>query len=180
MQYRRIYIKGGTYFFTIVTYKRMKILHYPENIKLLKDAFNYVIKKHPFDIVAYVVMPEHIHFIMNLPEHDKDFSTRIRLLKSYFSRNCKKICYQYHSESRKNKKEKTIWQRRFWDHLIRDEADYQKHVEYIHYNPVKHGLTNSPIEWKYSSFSHYVRDGIYDKNWGSDKRLCFDKTIGME
>ena len=123
------------------------------------------------------MLPEHLHFVMNLHENDKDFSTRIRLLKSYFSRSCDKRYQSNPTDSREKKKEQAIWQRRFWEHLIRDEKDY---VEYIHYNPVKHGLVNAPVEWKYSSFHQYVQDGIYDKDWGADKKLFFDKTIGME
>ena len=180
MQYRRIYINGGTYFFTIVTFKRTRILTHPANVKLMKEAFDYVMKKHSFHMDAYVVSPEHFHFMITLPEYDNDFSTRIRLMKSYFSRKCDKQYKQKLTDSRKTKKEQAIWQRRFWEHLILDEVDYQKHVEYIHYNPVKHGLVNAPVDWEYSSFHQFVQDRIYDKNWGSDQKLFFDKTIGME
>ena len=82
--------------------------------------------------------------------------------------------------SRLKKKEKPIWQRRFWEHLIRNNNDLKRHIEYIHYNPVKHGLTKAPIDWAYSSFNHYVKKGIYDIKWGADDKIQFDKTVGYE
>ena len=80
----------------------------------------------------------------------------------------------------KKKKELTIWQRRFWEHCIRDEIDFVHHVDYIHYNPVKHGLVSAPKDWEYSSFHRYVMDGIYDVEWGADREIIFDATVGYE
>jgi len=190
MRYRRAKIKGGTYFFTVVTYKRIKIFTHPENIALLRAVFKEVMQKHPFKIDAFVLLPDHLHCIWTLPQLDSDFSTRWRLIKSYFSqgfdqgkvgwvevRNPTKEAYP---SSRQKKKEKPIWQRRFWEHLIRNQEDLNRHIEYIHYNPVKHGLTRAPVDWDYSSFKRYVDKGIYDFKWGSGAKLEFDKTVGYE
>lgn len=180
MEYRRAKVEGGTYFFTAVTHKRRKFLCEPENISLLRDAFRYVMQRHPFKIDAIVVLPEHIHCIWTLPNGDCNFSKRWRLIKSYFTRQC---AIEYRSEistSRQKKQEQGIWQNRFWEHQIRDEKDFSNHVEYIHYNPVKHRLVSAPNEWEYSSFHRYVRDGIYDLQWGVGTEIVFDASIGNE
>ena len=171
MKYRRVYVNGGTYFFTVVTYNRQPILNSQSSFNLLNDAIKYTANQMPFEVIAYVVMPDHMHFIWTLPEDSSDFSTRWRLIKSYFTRNwCKKQIVSS-SASRKMKGEKDIWQRRFWEHLISDEADLTRHVEYIHYNPIKHGFVDCAINWKYSSFTDYVRKGLYPKNWGEGIKL---------
>src|SRR5512146_1212838 len=159
MDYRRVYVPGGTYFFTIVTYERRPILWTPEAVEKLREAFRYTIERHPFTLVASVILPDHMHFIWTLPEESRDFSTRWRLIKSHFSRNWHSKGTISESESRQKKGEADVWQRRFWEHMIRDEVDLSNHVEYIHYNPVKHGLVSSPADWEYSSFRKYVRDG---------------------
>ena len=180
MEYRRAKVAGGTYFFTVVTQKRQKILCLPKNVSLLRDAFGYVMRKHPFIIDAVVILPDHLHCIWTLPENDHDFSTRWRLIKSYFSRKCETISPENISISRKKKKQRAIWQYRFWEHLIRDEIDFQNHVEYIHYNPVKHGLVTAPKDWEYSSFHRAVRQGMYDIMWGAGEEIIFDDDIGNE
>jgi putative transposase len=180
MQYQRVYVKGGTYFFTVVSYKRKKILTQSCNVLLLREAFRYVMKKHPFKIDAFVLLPEHFHCIWTLPKDDHDFSKRWRLIKSYFSRYCNEIYKQTPLESRIKKKEQAVWQRRFWEHLLRDNDDYKRHVEYIHYNPVKHNLVTAPIDWEYSSFHRYVQERIYDKDWGANINLTFDEKVGKE
>ncbi|MGK7882855.1 MAG: transposase [Crocosphaera sp.] len=180
MQYRRAKTPGATYFFTLVTYRRRPILGESENIDLLREAFRYVIKKHPFKIDAIVILPEHLHCLWTLPENDANFSTRWRLIKSYFSRKCRAYYQGNMTLSRTKKGEKAIWQRRFWEHQIRDNRDFINHVEYIHYNPVHHGLVNAPKDWSYSSFHRYVEAGVYDVMWGAEKRLIFDKNIGHE
>ncbi|MBR8839295.1 MAG: transposase [Stigonema ocellatum SAG 48.90 = DSM 106950] len=177
MQYRRARVDGGTYFFTLVTYNRHKFLCETDNVSLLRSAFRYVMNQHPFKIDAFVLLPEHLHCIWTLPSGDWDFSTRWRLIKSYFSRLCAPQFPEKFSTSRQNKKEKSIWQRRFWEHCIRDEKDFTAHVEYIHYNPVKHGLVKSPKDWEYSSFHRYVREGIYDVGWGAEEKILFNQSI---
>jgi putative transposase len=144
MQYRRAKTPGATYFFTLVTYQRQKLFLQPESIALLRQAFHQVKQIHPFDIEAIVVLPDHLHCIWVLPPEDADFSMRWRLIKSQFSRCCPNPYKQQRSASRINKGEQAIWQGRFWEHQIRDETDFAQHVDYIHYNPVKHRLVGTP------------------------------------
>ncbi len=180
MRYRRARVAGGSYFFTLVTFSRAKILCEPENIDLLRRAFKYVMERHPFTIDAHVILPDHLHFLWTLPDGDADFSTRWRLIKSYFTKNCHTKYKNNRSRVRKTKKEQTIWQRRFWEHMIRDDRDFTNHVEYIHHNPVKHGLTKSPRDWQHSSFHRYVRDGLYDADWAATEPIEFDENIAGE
>jgi putative transposase len=171
MQYRRTYIPGGTYFFTVVTYHRRPLFISAETIDTLRDAFKYTLIKMPFTIVASVILPDHLHFIWTLPEDDSDYSTRWRLIKSHFTHHWQGKGTTSTNASRHEKGEADVWQRRFWEHLIRDETDLTRHIEYIHYNPVKHGLARTPVEWKYSSFTKYVRDGVYPADWGGDGKV---------
>jgi len=180
MRYRRAKTKGGTYFFTVVTQARNKILCHAENATLIKSAVDTVIKKHPFGIDAFVILPDHFHCVLTLPENDNDFPTRIRLIKSYFSRNCNKQYKTEVSGSRAKKKEQNIWQRRFWEHQIRDEKDYASHIDYIHFNPVKHGYVNSPRDWRHSTFHRYVEKGIYRIDWGANNEIKFNPQVGNE
>ena len=146
----------------------------------LRDAFRYVMERHPLIIDAVFILPDHLHCMWTLPENDQDFSTRWRLIKSYFSRKCQVSFQEKMTLSRQQKGEKAIWQRRFWEHQIRDDRDFINHVEYIHYNPVHHGLVNAPKDWQYSSFHRYVEAGVYDVMWGAEERLIFDDHIGHE
>ncbi|MEH2079442.1 MAG: transposase [Nostoc sp.] len=180
MQYRQATIEGGTYFFTLVTYKRQRLLCLPTNVCLLRKIFWSVMHQHPFIIDAFVLLPDHLHCIWTLPQGDRNFSTRWRLIKSYFSRHCITLLQENLSTSRQNKKERGIWQRRFWEHLIRDEMDFKNHLEYIHYNPVKHGLLKAPKDWEYSSFHRSVRQGMYDITWGAGQEIVFDSDIVKE
>jgi len=180
MYYRRARITGGTYFFTVVTFNRLEILTQPENVTLLRRAFKYVMENHPFTIDAMVVLPEHLHCMWTLPRGDDDFPTRWRLIKSYFTRNVNAKYRHVAFESRTRKQEQAIWQRRYWEHLIRDEEDFIRHVEYIHYNPVKHGLVDVPGNWAYSSLHRYVRQGKYPIDWGGGETFLFDERIGKE
>jgi putative transposase len=180
MKYRRARVEGGTYFFTVVTHRRRRFLCEPENVSHLREAFRYVMRRHPFEIDAFVLLPDHLHCIWTLPEGDCDFSTRWRLVKSTFTRTCSKTCHGIVSRSRRQKGEQAIWQRRFWEHQIRDERDLIQHVEYIHYNPVKHGLVKAPRDWEYSSFHRYVRKGIYGQEWGADEMVAFEAGVGSE
>jgi putative transposase len=125
--------------------------------------------RHPFEIGAIVILPDHMHAIWTLPPEDDDYSTRWRLIKGNFSRHHSVLTEEI-PRSMYEKKEKAIWQRRFWEHNIRDQEDYNRHCDYIQYNPVKHGLAASPADWKHSRFSAFVRRGLYDPNRGSDIR----------
>jgi REP-associated tyrosine transposase len=180
MRYRRAKTPGGSYFFTVVTHKRRPILCEPSNVQALRAAFRTVMQKHPFRIDAFVLLPDHIHCIWTLPIGDHDFSTRWRLVKSYFSRNCSVVEQDHVSPGRIRKQERGIWQQRFWEHLLRDEIDFARHVEYIHYNPVKHRLVNAPSEWLHSSFHRYVKAGDYPADWGASMPIQFDRQIGKE
>ncbi len=154
MRYRRPKIPGATFFFTVVTYQRNKILCHEANVALVKEAFLHVTTCHPFRIRTFVLLPDHIHCLWTLPENDNNYPMRWQLIKSYFSKRCRNKYKGTQTASRLNKGEQGIWQRRFWKHQIRDENDLVRHIDYIHYNPVKHGLVNSPIAWPYSSFKN--------------------------
>jgi putative transposase len=172
-EYQRFYLHGGTYFFTVVTYRRYPIFSNDASVKLLQDCFNSTIEKLSFRIDALVILPDHLHTIWTLPENDSDYSTRWKLIKALFSKRYNFIPVKRLPDSRNSKGESGIWQRRFWEHHIRDNKDYERHCDYIHYNPVKHGFVKSPSEWTSSSFRDFVNNGFYDKNWGSN----IDKAI---
>jgi putative transposase len=155
--YRRLYIPGGTYFFTVVTYRRRLIFCDEERVKLLRQAFREVKDKRPFELLAMVVLPDHLHCIWRLPFDDADFSTRWQMVKTAFSRRL--------PADTETNGAKTIWQPRFYEHCLRDESDFHRHLDYLHYNPVKHGLTSSAAEWPYSSFKRFVNMGWYAINW---------------
>lgn len=167
--YRRNFTKGGIYFFTIVLQDRSKdwLVRY---IKLLREAFKETQKRYPFETIAICILPEHIHWIMKLPENDADYAIRIRLLKTLFSRKLPRFC-RNPNKSQYQRGDLGIWQRRFWEHLIRDERDLVKHCDYIYYNPVKHGYVQSVKDWPFSSFHHDVKKGIYPENWGGNPDL---------
>jgi putative transposase len=165
MQYRRTFIDGGTYFFTVNILERNKSL-LTTHVDLLKQSIQTVKSRHPFTIDAMVVLLDHLHTIWTLPKNDHDYPTRWRLIKSAFSRGLTKA--ERINQSRSLKNERGIWQRRYWEHLIRDELDYQRHVDYIHYNPVKHGYVENPTDWPHSSIHKFIHDGIIEENWAVD------------
>lgn len=161
--YRRNFIAGGSFFFTVNLADRQSRLLI-DNIELLRNAFRYTRSRHPFQIEAIAVMPEHLHTIWTLPPDDLDYATRWRLIKTTFSRGLPKG--ERISNSRSNKGERGIWQRRYWEHTLRDELDFERHADYIHFNPVKHGHVKSVAEWPYSSFHRFVELGNYAADWG--------------
>lgn len=165
MQYRRSKITGASYFFTLNLAERNRTLLVDE-FDLLRDVINRVKKQHPFILDAMVVLPEHLHTILTLPVNDMDYATRWMLIKSGFSRQLPK--QEKINASRKRKGERGIWQRRYWEHLIRDENDFERHVDYIHYNPVKHGHVKMAVDWSYSTIHQYIKNGLLDKDWGND------------
>ena len=138
-----------------------------EHIGPLREAFQIVRKRHPFALDAIVVLPDHLHAIWTLPDDDADYATRWRLIKSTFSRAVPQS--ERISLSRHAKAERGIWQRRYWEHTIRDEADFARHVDYIHINPVKHGLVSRVRDWPYSSFHRMVREDVYPADWAGDR-----------
>ncbi len=180
MQYRRYFQPGGTYFFTVVTYSRRKIFIQEKAFDLFNESICYVQGRKPFNINAFCVCPDHIHMIWTLPENDADYPTRWRLIKSYFSHHCKEGESLEISKSGVKKYGKQVWQHRYWEHFIRNEEDYSRHVEYIHFNPVKHGLASSPSLWKYSSFQDYVSQGLYPVEWGTKEEMGYLDKFGNE
>ncbi len=162
MQYRRNYVEGGTYFFTVNLLERDKTL-LVDHINELREAVRWVKECQPFYIDAWVVLPDHMHAIWTLPEGDADYSSRWQEIKKRFSKSLPKN--EPLSSVRERKGERGIWQRRFWEHTIRDERDFQYHVDYIHFNPLKHGMVHQVKDWPFSSFHRCVANGIYPVNW---------------
>jgi putative transposase len=163
--YRRNFVAGATYFFTVNLADRRRPL-LTENIECLRAAFRYTRHRYPFTIDAIVVLPDHLHTIWTMPEGDSDFAVRWNLIKGNFSRGLPRV--ENVSDSRLRKGERGIWQRRYWEHTIRDEDDFARHVDYIHFNPVKHGHAEHPGAWPYSSFHRMVRLGFYPADWPGD------------
>lgn len=162
-QYRRSQQKGGTYFFTLTLADRRSTL-LTSHIDLFRHAYRRVWHERPFESVAVCVLPDHLHAVWTLPENDGDFSLRWQLVKRYFS--CHFNAVESRSESKRRHREKGIWQRRFWEHQIRDDADLTRCVDYVHFNPVKHGYVRYCKDWKYSTFHRYVTSGLLPKDWG--------------
>ena len=163
--YRRNFVRGGSFFFTAnLAERRLRLL--VDHIDLLRQAFRQVRQHHPFDIDAIVILPDHLHTIWTLPEGDAEFAQRWRLIKSTFSRALPQG--ERISASRAAKGERGIWQRRYWEHTLRDEQDFARHADYIHFNPVKHGYVSRVRDWPYSSFHRMVRVGVYPRDWAGD------------
>jgi putative transposase len=164
-RYRRNFVPGGSYFFTVnLAERRLRLL--TEHVELLRTAFREINDRHPFTVEATVVLPDHLHAIWTLPEGDADFAMRWRLIKATFSRGVPPG--ERVSSSRSNKGERGIWQRRYWEHTLRGELDFERHVDYIHFNPVKHGHVARVCDWPYSTFHQMVRLGIYPEDWAGD------------
>ena len=162
MRYRRVLDCGGAYFFTVNLANRKTSL-LTDEIDALRYAFNKVKNRHHFQLDAMVVLPEHLHAMFTLPENDCDYAIRWMLIKSTFSRQLPR--QEIISRSRKLKGERGIWQRRYWEHKIRDAQDFERHVNYIHFNPVKHVYVETVQQWPYSTFHQYVEKGILEANW---------------
>ena len=160
--YRRNRVPGGTYFFTVNLLNRKSNLLI-DQIDLLRESIRKTKVKKPFHIDAWVVLPEHLHCIWTLPAGDDDFSGRWRSIKKYFSKSIPEK--EYRSQNRVRRNERGIWQRRFWEHTIRDDQDYAAHMDYIHFNPVKHGWVESVKDWPYATFHKCVAEGIYPLDW---------------
>ncbi len=165
--YRRLYRPGGTYFFTLVTYDRIKILTSDLARNCLRSSIEECRRTRPFEVPGIVLLPDHLHFVWTLPDGDEDYSTRISFIKSHFTRQWRANggFEPARSTSRMRQEERSIWQRRFWEHTITDQHDFNQHLDYIHYNPVKHGLVSCPHKWPHSSFSRWVEHDGYEPNW---------------
>ena len=171
--YRRWFRAGGIYFFTVVTYNRRKILQDPHAREVLRQAMLQVQALRPFEILGIVLLPDHCHCIWKMTTDDDDFSVRWGMIKRRFTKSWSIDGGQDASvsKSRIKRGERSVWQRRFWEHLIRDQKDFAMHMDYIHYNPVKHGHVRCPHEWGYSSFHRWVKEGVYTCDWMCQCRL---------
>jgi len=164
--YRRAWHPGGTYFFTVNLLQRSGNDLLVRHIDLLREVVASVRKHHPLIIHAWVVLPDHLHCVIELPEGDADFALRWRLIKMNFSKSLPKT--ESISAVRQRRGERGIWQRRYWEHLIRDERDFQAHVDYVHINPYKHGWVQRVADWPHSTFHRSVDAGIYPADWGGN------------
>jgi putative transposase len=163
--YRRALIEGGVFFFTVTLVDRRSNLLVRE-IARLRSAYAAVKNKYPFETIAICILPEHLHTVWSLPPDDADFSLRWNLIKRNFSTGLPADTRR--TPSKLERREKGIWQRRFWEHAIRNDADLEKHVDYTHFNPVKHGHVTRVRDWPYSSFGRYVAKGLLPADWGGD------------
>ena len=174
MRYKRLFIDGYDYFITVVTYDRNPVL--TDNIPLLRESFKYAKTKFDFEIDAIAILPDHFHIIIKV-EAAKEYPKIISTIKRYFSKHCDPEYYAHllQSHSRSKQRYKPVWQKRFYEHTIRDEKDYKTRLDYIHFNPVKHGYVENANMWEHSSFGKFVKRGIYDPNW-----CDFDISIDYE
>jgi len=183
--YKRCCSPGSTWFFTVVTYQRRRFLCDDRVRVALRNAINKTLVKYPFKIDAWVLLPDHFHCILTLPNQDSNFQLRIRLLKRYVTQSCSHFLHMDNisTKSRRKKKESTLWQRRYWEHQIRSDMDFKQHMDYIHYNPVKHGLCQSPIAWSYSTIHRLIKQGVYPEGWavepdkGTDENRIFGEHV---
>jgi putative transposase len=164
VRYRRNFIAGGTFFFTVTLADRTSRALI-DHIEALRAAVSETRAAHPFAIDAAVILPDHIHIVMTLPEGDADYPIRLSLIKRRFTDAVTKSGTPV---ARRRNGEIALWQRRFWEHTIRDEGDFERHVDYVHFNPVKHGLVARVCDWPYSSFHRYVHRGLLPQDWGGD------------
>ena len=164
VKYRRFKIRGGVYFFTVTLQDRHSN-YLTKYISLLTAAMRVTRERWPFKTIALVVLPDHLHAIWQMPDEDDNYSIRWMKIKSYFTQ---KLTKENISIEKNTRRECNLWQRRFWEHTIRDEIDYEKHVNYIHYNPVKHNLVKRVGDWPYSTFHRYVKNGVLPANWSTE------------
>jgi len=163
--YRRNRTEGGCYFFTVNLLVRKQNPLLVNNIDLLRDVVRRVRTRYPFHIDGWVILPDHMHCIWTLPKGDTDYSNRMRLIKGMFSRGLPKD--EWLSPVRHKKGERGIWQRRFWEHTIYGDEDYAAHMDYLHYNPVKHHYVEHVKEWPHSTFHRLVNKDVYPLSWGA-------------
>lgn len=161
--YRRAWHPGGTYLFTVNLLQRHGTDLLTREITLLRAVVAGVRSRHPFHIHGWVVLPDQLHCVIELPPGDADFAVRWRLIKMGFSKGLPKT--ERRSATRQRRGERGIWQRRYWEHLIRDDADFQAHMDYVHINPLKHGLVTRVSDWPYSTFHRLVERGVYPADW---------------
>ena len=169
MRCRRVLQPGASYFFTLVVHERANLFATAENVDRWRAAVAKVQRKRPFAVEAEVILPDHLHVLWTMPDGDADYATRIRLVKTEFTKSLRlddRVTPA--NKSRANKGERDVWQRRYWEHTIRDAHDFQVRLDYIHYNPVKHALVQRAADWPHSTFRDWVAKGNYDPWWGSN------------
>ncbi|MBB6428769.1 REP-associated tyrosine transposase [Algisphaera agarilytica] len=166
--FRRNFVEGGTFFFTVVTGRRLPIFADPGAVDLLRDAIRETKECLPFEIVASAILPDHLHMIWALPTGDSRFDRRWSSIKRNFTERwlSRNAVENEISVSRQRERRRGVWQPRYIEHTLRDEADLENHVGYIHFNPVKHGYVKQPIDWPYSSLHRYVERGWLTPDWG--------------
>ena len=164
VRYRRNFVAGGTYFFTATLADRTSSALI-DHVGALRAAVRATRAAHPFAIDAVVVLPEHLHVALTLPEGDANFSIRLSLIKRRFTEAVVRSGVRI---PRHPNGEYALWQRRFWEHTIRDERDFERHIDYIHFNPIKHGLVARVRDWPHSSFHRYVRRGLLPEDWAGE------------
>ncbi len=184
--YRRARIPGARYFLTAVTWRRHRLLQSPSAVARLREALRSVMREQPFTLLAAAILPDHFHVMIELPDGDAAYPARMGRIKAAFTKSMpispERAAARSHS--RRRKREQMVWQRRYWEHTIRDDADFSDHMNYIHYNAVKHGYAACPHAWPYSSFQTWVRKGLYPATWlcGCDGRRVapprFDELAG--
>jgi putative transposase len=174
-EYRRAWQAGGTYFFTVNLLQRSNNDLLVRHIDLLREAIRLTRRTFSFEIHAWVVLPDHMHCIISLPENDANFAVRWRRIKAQFSKAVPDR--EWRSEVRQRRGERGIWQRRYWEHLIRDEQDFAAHMDYVHINPMKHGLVKSVADWPHSTFHRLVEEGVYPSDWagGAEEALGYEE-----
>jgi putative transposase len=166
--YRRMWVPGGTYFFTVNLADRSSCM-LVERIAALRESVRNVMRSRPFESIAWVVLPNHMHALWTLPDGDADYAKRWMRIKQGF---CERVPRsEWIPVSRRSRNERGIWQRRYWEHVIRDERDLQNHIDYIHFNPVKHGYVERVAKWPHSSFHRHVRDGRLPPDWAANRRV---------
>ncbi|HRX72343.1 MAG: transposase [Candidatus Competibacteraceae bacterium] len=172
--YRRCYVPGGSFFFTVVTERRAAILGNDRARDLLRAAFRDGRQRWPFRVDALVMLPDHLHAIWTLPPDDADYSKRWGAIKKHFTQSWLAAGggEQPTTDSRHRYRRRGVWQRRFWEHAIRDQRDFDIHCDYLHYNPVKHGLVARVADWPYSSFHRFVENGAYPLDWAGHPELA--------
>jgi len=167
--YRRYHVPGATYFFTLVTHEHQPILTTELGRKCLHEAFAKVRRRYPFDLFAIVLLPDHLHCVWTLPPGDARYPLRWKRIKEDFTERylAGGGTEGTVSLSRRKQGERGIWQRRYWEHTVRDEDDLARCVDYVHWNPVKHGLVAAVCNYEWSSFTRFVAAGDYPIDWGS-------------
>lgn len=183
--YRRALVPGGSFFFTVVTYRRLPIFDNQTAIALLGGVMRQCLLNWPCQINAIVVSPNHLHTIWPLPTEDANYSRRWGWLKKEFTQRWLEMGGPDRTVTtgKSQQRRRGVWQPRFWEHALRDEDDFERHFDYIHWNPVKHGHVECPFQWPHSSFHRYVRAGVYDQNWGcaleaASRFATIEDTVG--